>query len=566
MTSGPDLDSWRYWWGFHRDRFLELKHHVGLPDGVVTPEAIPGSLRPAREELARDVVPALLQVVAKESSPMLVASAAIALAVIGEEPDSVYSTLVGCLPSGNRMVSESATISLGILGTPGALVALVDLLGDTEEGRRLCARREVPWRTRATAAYGIGLAGGREGAGHARVRAQDALLRTLAGPDASPTKDVGVATVLSLAMIPDPERRAISALRRWFAEHQEREKLVCAHVAPALGRLLANGAAPDRTAFAEEMATAIEKRDRKSDRWIVSGQAIALGLVTRAGDPHAPRVARVLQDLVEKDRSRNALAADFAMMALGEIAATGAPGGDLERALLQRATATGGRVSSRAWAALALGVAGHGQAKEGRLLPDDPVGGAMLAAMRDIQDPDQQAAFAVGLGLRRHLDAAPHLRQRMESVNVDESRGFFALGLGLMGARESRGAILDAVRGASRRPALLKEAAIGLALLGDKDVVDVLVGSLEDPENRTFVAQAAVADALGYVGDRRAVAPLLRALRDEDHKRTDSTRVFAAVALGLIGDRDEMPWNSRISMHFNYPAFVETLFDLIWES
>jgi HEAT repeat protein len=67
------------------------------------------------------------------------------------------------------------------------------------------------------------------------------------------------------------------------------------------------------------------------------------------------------------------------------------------------------------------------------------------------------------------------------------------------------------------------------------------------------------------VGDHRAVEPLAAALRDEKRELTASSRAFAAVALGLLGDKAEVPWNARISADFNYLAFVETLLDLIWE-
>jgi hypothetical protein len=39
----------------------------------------------------------------------------------------------------------------------------------------------------------------------------------------------------------------------------------------------------------------------------------------------------------------------------------------------------------------------------------------------------------------------------------------------------------------------------------------------------------------------------------------DLPRAFAAVALGLVGDKEELPWNSKIAVDNNYRANVETL-------
>ena len=68
---------------------------------------------------------------------------------------------------------------------------------------------------------------------------------------------------------------------------------------------------------------------------------------------------------------------------------------------------------------------------------------------------------------------------------------------------------------------------------------------------------SAVAKALGFIGDRRSVRPLLKLL--EDRGAQDLPRAFAAVALGLIGDKEPLPWNSKIAVDLNYRASAETL-------
>jgi HEAT repeat protein len=68
-----------------------------------------------------------------------------------------------------------------------------------------------------------------------------------------------------------------------------------------------------------------------------------------------------------------------------------------------------------------------------------------------------------------------------------------------------------------------------------------------------------VASALGFIGDRRTIEPLKRMLQNE--QLTPLSRAFAAVALGGVGDKEKLPWNSKLSTNMNYRAAVDTLTD-----
>ncbi len=76
---------------------------------------------------------------------------------------------------------------------------------------------------------------------------------------------------------------------------------------------------------------------------------------------------------------------------------------------------------------------------------------------------------------------------------------------------------------------------------------------------QNLAKMSAVASALGYIGDRRTIDPLLDMLFDES--LTDLSRAFAAVALGGVIDKEPLPWNSKIGVNMNYRAMVETLTD-----
>ncbi|HKB15428.1 MAG TPA: HEAT repeat domain-containing protein, partial [Planctomycetota bacterium] len=140
-------------------------------------------------------------------------------------------------------------------------------------------------------------------------------------------------------------------------------------------------------------------------------------------------------------------------------------------------------------------------------------------------------------------------------IDDDESRGYFGLGLGLLGDPQAREILLQEVRNARRRPLLLQQAAIGLGLLSNPNAVPVLVEQLKAEE--TLYAQAAVATALGYVGDQRSLRPLIEMARDESLAGT--SRGLAIAALGRVADKEPLPWNSKISSMANYRALTMTL-------
>jgi HEAT repeat protein len=70
-------------------------------------------------------------------------------------------------------------------------------------------------------------------------------------------------------------------------------------------------------------------------------------------------------------------------------------------------------------------------------------------------------------------------------------------------------------------------------------------------------SQAAISSALGFIGDARSIDPLITMLQDK--QKTDRARGFAAVALGIVSDKEDLPWNTKISVNINYRANTTTL-------
>lgn len=580
---GPDLSAWTFWWGFNREKYLQLKAQIAKVEGVITggvdDDLLRGgsgsagreSMRPSADQITRLAIPALKEALEKETNRDIVTGAMIALAKIGSDAQQSIEIFKKFMKSGDQEVAETAVLVLGIMAAPEGVPILIDFYEDTEKARQICGQREVPPRSRTFAAYGLGLTGARNA--DVRDKVQSTLLKFLEGEGAkrAAQKDLRVGTVISLGLIPDPERKAVAALQKYFDENRKREDVICAHVPNAIARLLAKEPANERGAYVQALTAELAGKGSAQEKFIRQSMAQAIGMLTTAEDPFAKKAVEVLQDKIDNELSKNNLLAYFGMIALGQIAGTDAPGNAIEKYLLTKAQAQGGKVMTRAWGALSLGVMGFAQAnrKENQAKPSDGIGEALVAMMRDIKDPEQLSAYAVGIGLLRYQPGAEQLKKCFfESVKDDTYRGYFATGLGLMGDKDkgTLEKIKDVVKNATRRPELLRECAISLGLLGDKDVVPTLMNILGSKESNTLAVQAAVATALGFVGDYRAIeskdpkdTTLPSMLRDEKKELSAESRAFAAVAIGLVCDKEDLPWNFKISTDLNYTAAVDTL-------
>ncbi|MFN0208031.1 MAG: HEAT repeat domain-containing protein [Planctomycetota bacterium] len=584
---GPDLTSWTFWWGFNREKYLQLKAKISKDDGVITPagggddilgNATAGrtSLRPSQDQITKDVIPALKEALEKETNRDIISGALVALAKIGQEPDDCIKVFKKFFDNSDQEIAETSVLVLGILAAQEGLPILEKFYTDHEDARKWCGKREVPWRTRTFAAYGIGLTGARCPDVSAREKAQAILLTFLSpngqGYQRASQKDLRVATVISLGLIADPERKAVQTLQKYFEANREKEELICAHVPNAMARLLATAPMNERGAYVQMCIAELAEKGKSKDKEIRSSMAQAIGMLTRADDASiAPKAFDVLQDKIDNEMSKNPHLANYGIIALGQIAGTDKQGSKIEKYLLTKAQASGGKVMTRAWAAIALGVAGFHQMNredDKQLEPNKTVGEALTNMMStEIKDPEQLAAYAIGLGLLRYAPASGQLKAKLSSVKDDSFRGYFATALGLMDDKTAIDPIREIVKTAKRRPELIRECSIALGLLGDKTVVKELLAILGDKENNTLAVQAAVATALGYVGDYRSVDPkneptnLVRMLADAKKELTMESRAFAAVAMGIVCDKEEFPWNFKVSTDINYMAVVGTLND-----
>lgn len=600
---GPDLTIWQYWWGFNREPYLNLKSHIhsgsvqtGSDEfflGRGEQEQSRDSLRPSELVIREKVVPALVKALKTEQSNDIISGCLVALAKIGDAKDEsgdgksqMAEHIKSRLTDGNQEIQETAAVALGILANEANIDLLRALLFNDSAALRsggVQFNGSVPERTRAFAAYGLGLIGYKAGdAGKQRV--VDALVQWMDSEGKTISqRDIPVACLTSLGLTALPidsaatqvdiskkiDKPAKVANRQdqvlWllhFFSDEQNAFLNRAHAPIAMARLLADAGNGYwlRNEVGNKLASVLSEHD-KSQNEIKQSCILALG---QLGDCDADAVdatiRKALMDSYEKmadEQSKN-----FSLIALAQVAGRPGQGANPIAAfddkksnprtfLLSRLE---GKSSTVSWSALALAVME-------RSLDDanQPSSNDTRVALRDALEkskaPPEIGALSIAVGMLRYEGAKEALRSKFDKISEPEARGFAAIGLGLMDDRGAIQMITEVLRKSKYQPDLLKSAAIGLGLLGDKDIVPELITMLESAAGLS--SQAAISSALGFIGDARSIDPLIAML--DDTQKTARARGFAAVALGIVADKEDLPWNAKISVNANYRANTTTL-------
>jgi len=601
--AGADLTLWSFWWEFNKEPFLNLKAAVGSGGAETGSEGWflgqgekkqgKDSLRPSQEQIRQKVVPALLAALEKETNNDIVTGSMIALAKIGdaasETGDSPFEKVISkFLGDKNQEISETSAVALGILANPKSIPTLELLLTDHPDGRKLVgSSQEVNYRTRAFAAYGLGLIGARASSEDDR-KSVVTILRKVLETDQTKTRDLKVSCIIALGMVPletietpasvqpekkgmlvAPENSRVAQLDYLVAylQNDSNEYLVRAHCPTALARLVAGLPDELHKSYREKISDDLIARigSKSKDRAeVIQSSVVALGLLG-TNDKANPTDKKIFDALVSvpKDVS-DQQARNYAMIALAKLGGTTAPGAkDPEGGADEIAKAILGQLASGkgnlpAWAGIACGVMAN---KLSLSNPQANKIGTLQTAVRSALGEEKAAervgAFAIAAGIMKDQEATETMLKLLDSQKDTTARGYIAIGLGLMNARESMEKIQKIVDESKYKPELLKQGAIALGLLGDKNVVELLITQLQ--EAKGLANQAALSSALGFIGDHRSIDPLVTMLQNDGI--TERARGFAAVALGIVADKEDLPWNSKISVDLNYRASTSTLTD-----
>jgi len=577
---GPDTGSWAMWWHYNRDAFLDLKEHVEANSPVTGDDAAaPGSARTTRG------IDAMVTALGRERNRDLMSSLLVGLArscddlALARGP-GMAQLFAPFLSDPDQEVAETAAAALGILRHEAALPDLVALLHDDAAGRKLAGGERVPTRTRAFAAYALGLAASRSEREDFQAFVAHHLQRALEAAVDARSADLPAACVLALGLVPLPlelrqapktgnarrsddglaprTRASQVALLVDLLRDTHLQDRVRAHVPDALARL-AQGASPDLRADVIQEITALLDRAGRESTEVLRGAVLALGRLGDAdGDAADLRVRAALKRSADSSDLQTRL---FALVSLAQVATrvgstedATAVQNEVQKLLLERFGR--GRNRERSWAALSLGILEHGRLAQGHAA-SNAVRAALRRELAECTAPEQVGAIAIALGLAHDLGAVRGLLAQLDELRDPIGRGHVATALGLLGLSEAIPPLRAILVKSRYQPELLRETAIALAMLGDDDLVSTLTDDLR--QAKSLASQASVARALGFAGGLNAVEPLARML--EDRTLTAGARGFAAVALGMVCDRERVPWNARLSVGVNYLAAPATLID-----
>lgn len=596
-SAGADLTLWQFWWGFNKDPYLNLKSHIhsdstltGSDDfflGHGQKTQARDSMAPSEETIRGTIVPALIQALENETNNDIVTGAMIALAKIGdaqsEDGTSQFEQLIiPFLKDGSQEIAETAAVALGILGNPNSIDTLISLLEDTESGRRMVGSEAgVNYRTRAFAAYGLGQIGYYTEDPEHRKNIVNTLWKICQSPRES-TRDVKVAAVIAMGLVPldiaaatDPaaapvegeeemgpqDRLAqIDYLIEFFQDEKNKDRhyLVRAHAPRAIVKLMEGVDDKDlKDRVVDAIAPYVTKRGNVGVRELRQSASLAFGMLGDLDDDKADKTIRGA--LQEAAGNADAQVKNYSVIAMGLVG--GRPGDgddptagakDVRKYLLDQLSK--GKTQVKPWAGLAIGVMERGMA-DNNIDQSSSSLQSLRMALQKTKTKLEVGAYAIACGIAGDTDSEKILLDKLDTMSDDDVRGYTAIGLGLMNSVTAIEPIQQVVEKSKYRGELLKQAAISLGLLGDKALVGKLVGMLA--EAKTLTTQAAIASALGFIGDARSVDPLVAMLQDQT--KTGAARGFAAVALGIVADKEPLPWNAKFSVDINYRANTTTL-------
>lgn len=593
LGAAPDPSRWELWWSFRAPEFVSVRETaaerrvrsrpsvwLGV-DAAALEEQVPA--RPTPSQVDAEVIPALLHVLETESNPTVLAGAAMALAKVGDPAGRHGSAraLRALLTDVRHEVQGAAVLGLGLLGDEGQIELLTELMGDTRSARAT-VRRAIPVRTRAFAAYGLGLLAERAPDEEARREIATALLAELRGArEARP--DVKVAALLALGLTDldwyggeELDRRDLLAeltgaleARPGSAQAVFADDLVRAQLPLAAARL-----AVDARAFTGGEASAARSRlisallgavePGSVEALAVRRSAImALGRLGDAGGSVQSRaIVQGLSAIVR--RGPDPVGRAWALTSLGEVGGRMGPGdgpwvlaGPVRDVLLGELS--GKRGGRAPWAALGLGIQVRGEVRAGQMI-DAGAARAVGAAFAASGNAEDMGAYALALGLMGDAGAELVLMERLDALGsgADLARGSICLALGMIGGPKAREVLVRAVKAAATRPRVLRDAAMGLGLLGGSDASGVLAAM--STRARTLSTRAAIAGALGAVADAGAVDQLVLEIRREaEATGSDLAIAYACGALGVACDKDLRTWRASLLACVNHGMPVETL-------
>ncbi len=557
--TGANLDRWEAWWYFQREAYLprhvagRLEEQTSVP-GYLTGRGggAPPSDSPLLPSEARNRLLPFLITALRDESTEVVDAAAIALgrSVATNMAGPFLAPLQKTLAHAERTPRQAAVLGLGILGGPEAAALLREIVSDSSQGRQLCgASGSLDDLLRGLAALALGLTDQRE---NIEVLAD---LASMPGAD----REIAAASVLALGLHRSHAPFALAKLAR-LLEDGSLDRDVRAQVPIALQRLPGG-----RTLLATVLRLlAVKETSDEVSRSLV----IALGAMAQ------PDEAEIIDALLHAAKEHSdSSTRHLALLSMGRIYERGGAPDETSAALRRRVqerllaeVRDPDRRTHRAYAALALGIIGRGDratAKDGKVAALTQLAGAkLIEEFEGARDPSLRGAFALALGLMGEPDAGPKLLSALDEAQNPLEAGHLALGCALAGEKSAIPLLRRRLGEAGLHPAVRIDFARALGLLEDRGFESELLAQMATADD--LPKAAAYAKAIGLLGGRAAVEPLLELAQKQS--LPEFRRAFAVVALGLLAEKSELPWNAGYLIDANFTTLLRPLqevFDIL---
>jgi HEAT repeat protein len=549
---GPSegFEQWEFWWEYNKEPYLNLRLRLGdmiktggsaIGVGHGEREGGVSANRVTAEDVKNEILPALLPALSESDADIVDSSVlAIGRMLPRDLSDLGFDAIVRTLKSEHTSAQEAATLSLGVLGDPKAIDILVELMNDTPKARSqyLQSNKPTPNLVRAFAALSLGLIGQKDSI---------PLLERVIEKEADGQRDLKSCALLALGMFKSDEEAIVAFLMK-VMENRDLDRMLRAYAPTSIAKLgeAAGAAVP------QLLATA---KSDKADNEMVRSSVIALGKLATMPQKDVIDTLKALALDHSDMQTRH-----FAFIALAEIGARdrsfeiGAEAHQGLSSFFLEALSRPKPQTSLPWAGLGLAIYARSQKPlQVQAIPK------LHQAFEDGNNPSYKAAMAIGLGLVEARDSAALLSRALKESNDQSLKGYIAVSLGLMHASTAAETLRDSIKqkGIDWRYRLNLARALGL--MNDLAAVPTLVDELVSA--KTLSESSSIAQALGLIGDRSSIQPLKTILADKS--MSGKQRAFAAVALGLLAEKTELPWNAEISVGLNYRAKTTAVAEIL---
>ncbi len=493
---------WQEWWTRNEYRFIRVEKKAITKSGS---EVVMDDLSPEMKELVTFLLKQM-----KHDYWDVRAASALALGKIGLKNEEIRTALEEAIKDKDKNVQESSILALGMLQATKSSFLLSKMLQD----------KTVEHSLRAYSAMALGLM---------KDPANLSLLLQIAKDERK--DEVRAAAVTALGLIGD--ERAVRPLLDIFCGQDEER--IRALAVTSLGKLgVTEFKQNPKAKQSINLVRQFEKFLQSKETKVYIRQSLAM-ILGRFGDD---KTIDVLINVVTSDRDK--AVRSFALLSLAQIKKDDSRKTSV-REFLRRILKTEKNVIVKSYAALAVG------------LSDDVEAAKILREIFDSgEDSDIRAAAAVGLGLLKDKESMPALGTEIEKPRGGgDVRRFACISLGLIGDLNASN-YLKAVLEKVKEPYLRWSAAIGLARLGDKSCIDLLVQNLSDGSR---VVKEAAVRAIGYFRDETQIKTLMDHFNKESNKEIQAMYI---VSLGYIGDSaEEIPVLRQVSQDFNWLASLQ---------